>query len=416
MSNRKSKRNGIAIKPIGGASISGGASLATGGNSYTTMKSADLGKNIAENAVENNYLSKADWQNYERDIQLCNGDKECIEQTKEKFSGINKQNSSILKQACQLGGSSSCSEQTNLAKEGLAYARENIPFEATSVWQATMMRTTKKDSEMKPSKALVGSETIDMLESLSSNPKYREVLSSNQAERENFRNQVDAAALDVRSENGNAYEFGAYRQYPNISSVGSYNYFGRELGLEPVYPEFYILGGVGAKGVVKGINTITSASTKMTVGVNGAISAGTQYLVDGEVNPKQVLWDMAEARITKDFGYKKFVAWNVGTGFIEGYSEKGSIIDGAYNAVIKPTTSSIGYLGGKTTENYINPYFNPYRQGFETTPVGLNGAITKYKSTNAIPTGVGNAVDNVLSRSSGAVIEHHKNYYEAKDD
>ncbi|WP_167509622.1 VENN motif pre-toxin domain-containing protein [Actinobacillus vicugnae] len=45
------------LSQLVGASISGGASLATGGNSYTTMKSADLGKNIAENAVENNYLS-----------------------------------------------------------------------------------------------------------------------------------------------------------------------------------------------------------------------------------------------------------------------------------------------------------------------------------------------------------------------
>ncbi|WP_150540081.1 hypothetical protein [Actinobacillus vicugnae] len=177
-----------------------------------------------------------------------------------------------------------------------------------------------------------------------------------------------------------------------------YNYFGRELGLEPVYPEFYILGGVGAKGVVKGINTITSASTKVTVGVNGDASATSQYLIDGEVNPKQVLWDMAEARITKDFGYKKFVAWNVGTGFIEGYSEKQNVGDGLASAISKLSIASIGYGTGKKVEGTFNSYLNPYKNGFNTAPAGLNGAITKYKPDSVIPTGIGNLSENIFSK------------------
>ncbi|WP_150540089.1 VENN motif pre-toxin domain-containing protein [Actinobacillus vicugnae] len=57
------------LSQLVGASISGGASLAMGGNSYTTMKSADLGKNIAENAVENNYFKQA-MENPSQLIQL----------------------------------------------------------------------------------------------------------------------------------------------------------------------------------------------------------------------------------------------------------------------------------------------------------------------------------------------------------
>ncbi|WGE62395.1 VENN motif pre-toxin domain-containing protein [Actinobacillus equuli subsp. haemolyticus] len=387
-----------------------------GGSSVETLNAVSTGVEVAKNAVENNYLSKSDWQNYEKDIQQCHGDKECIAQAKEKFSEINKQNSEILKSACQLGGnSSSCNEQTSLAKEGVAYARENIPFEMTSVWQATMMRTTKKESEMKPSKALVGSETIEMLEKLSSNSQYQEMLANSQVEREKFRNQVDEATLDVRTEKGNAYEFGAYREYPNISSVGNYNYFGRELGLEPVYPEFYVLGGMGAKGLAKGINTISSTSTKVTVGINGAISAGSQYMVDGEINPKQVLWDMAEARITKDFSYKKFAVWNAGTGFVEGYSENGDLTEGFNKSITRVTTTSLGYLGGKKAEIYINPYFNPYRSGFETIPVGLNGSITKYKPTNAIPTGVGNLIDSSFGKGAGYIEENKENFNKKGD-
>lgn len=144
----------------------------------------------------------------------------------------------------------------------------------------------------------------------------------------------------------------------------------------------------------------------MTVGVNGAISAGAQYLADGEINPNQVLLDMAETRITKDFGYKKFSVWNAGTGFVEGYSENGDLTEGFNKSITRVTTASLGYLGGKKAEIYISPYFNPYRRCFETIPVGLNGSITKYKPTNVIPTGVGNLIDSSFGKGSGYIEEN----------
>ncbi|MFA9500223.1 hypothetical protein ACERCG_07330 [Mannheimia sp. E30BD] len=40
----------------------------------------------------------------------------------------------------------------------------------------------------------------------------------------------------------------------------------------------------------------------------------------------------------------------------------------------------------------------PSGGGFETVPAGLNGALTRYKPENVIPTGVGNAIDNALGK------------------
>lgn len=285
----------------------------------------------------------------------------CIKEVRDKFSQINKQNSSALTQACQLGGGSKeCSDHTESAKLGFEYARENISFDHSG-WMSGMMRIGKKESERKPTDALVGSEELPKLEQLLSNPQFRQKLESDSALRKEIGDWVDSYASAVRTERENAYEFGAKFQYPNISSVenmvGGYKVFGKEVPLEPVYPEAYIYGGLATAKGGKTLFDLASTSTKLTVGVNGAVSATVQYLKDGEISAKETLKDMGEAYITKDFGFKKFVGWNLGTGFIEGGLENAkwkdgipqgfSWINGLERAGSKVVASSAGYLVGK---------------------------------------------------------------------
>lgn len=115
-------------------------------------------------AVENNYLSAQNWKDYENEIKACENNSNCIKEVRDKFSQINKQNSSALTQVYQLGGSSKeCSEHTENAKLGFEYARKNTSFDHSG-WMSGMMRAGKKESDRKPTDALVGSEELPKLE------------------------------------------------------------------------------------------------------------------------------------------------------------------------------------------------------------------------------------------------------------
>ena len=396
------------------------AALTAKANGTTTEQggnflAATSGAGTAKRAVENNYLSKSDWQSYEKEVTACKNDGKCIDRVKKKFSEINQDNSLALKNACRLGGSlSECRSHTSAAKEGLSYARANIPFDVTSIWQANIMRTTKKDSEIKPTKGLIGSEAINKLESLAANEKFRAELKQDPKKLKEFITVVDQATLNARTEKGNAYEFGALHDYPNIGSLAGYQYFGSELPLEPVHPELLLIGGGMAKGATttaKFLNSVITPSTKVTVGVNGIASVVGQYVVDGEITPKQVLWDMTEARITKDFNYKKFALWSASSGFVEGYMQNGKVDDGVDKSLSKLSTSSFGYFVGKKFEKYIDPKFNTYGDGFKTEKIGSNGMMERYVPPSVMPTGIGNAIDNISNKNFDYILENGKIYY-----
>ena len=397
------------------SSVSQAAGALVGGAAANSSQGIGVGLTTAKNAVENNYLSKSDWQSYEKEVVACKNDGKCIDRVKKKFSEINQDNSLALKNACRLGGSlSECHSHTSAAKEGLSYARANIPFDVTSIWQANIMRTTKKDSEAKPTKGLIGSEAINKLESLAANEKFRAELKQDPKKLKEFITVVDQATLNVRTEKGNAYEFGALHDYPNIGSLAGYQYFGSELPLEPVHPELILIGGGMAKGATttaKFLNSVITPSTKVTVGVNGIASAVGQYVVDGEISPKQVLWDMTEARITKDFNYKKFALWSASSGFVEGYMQNGKVDDGVDKSLSKLSTSSFGYFVGKKFEKYIDPKFNTYGDGFKTEKIGSNGMMERYVPPSVMPTGIGNAIDNISNKNFDYILENGKIYY-----
>ncbi|ODQ37787.1 hypothetical protein BHC25_06420 [Mannheimia haemolytica] len=266
--------------------------------------------------MENNYLSKQDWIDYKRDISACGNNQECIEQVKEEFTDINKANSETLKAACRLGGNTEeCAKHTSLAKEGFDYARENVRFDGSG-WMAKIMNANKAEAKVKPTEGLLGSEAITHIENALSNPEIRNKVENDPVVKQALTQGIDQAASAVRTEKANAYEFSSKWEYPNISGLSNdYSVFGRELGAEPVVPEFYFSTVLGAGKVGKALFDLSSTSTRVIVGANGAVSAGAQYLTNGEISVKETLKDMGEAYITKDFSFKGYTAWNIGTGF-----------------------------------------------------------------------------------------------------
>ncbi len=390
---------------------SGATSLATGSNSVTVAQNATAGMGIAKNAVENNYLSKQDWIDYKREISACGNNQECIKEVKDEFSDINRANSENLKAACRLGGSSkACVEHTKAAQEGFDYARTNIQFDGSG-WMASVMNTNKKEAKSEPSQGLLGSEIISGIEKALSDPNIRSRLENDPVTKSNLEKSIDQAAKAVRTEKSNAYEFSARMEYPNIAGLSNnYSVFGQELGLEPVIPEYYIYSVLGAGKIGKSLFDLSSPSTRLIVGANGVVSAGSQYVTNGEISLKDTAKDMAEAYITKDFSFKTYTAWNLGAGFLEGSLENAkwqdgrlqgfSVENGLERASAKTVTSTLGYGLGKGVESTLNKNINTYGNSLRTEPIRAGSPISRFVEPSLMPVGVGNVVDSSISKFS----------------
>ncbi|EXI62123.1 hypothetical protein MHD_11245 [Mannheimia granulomatis] len=392
------------------AGLAGGLSSSSV-DSLSIAQSVKTGQGVGKNAVENNYLSKQDWIDYKREVTSCGNNQECIEKVKEEFTDMNKANSETLKAACRLGGNTEeCAKQTSLAKEGFDYARDNVRFDGSG-WMAKIMNTNKSEAKVKPTEGLLGSEAITQIENALSNPKIRNKVENEPLIKQELIKGIDQAANAVRTEKGNAYEFGARIEYPNIASLSNnYAVFGRELGVEPVVPEYQIstILGVGKAG--KTLFDLSSTSTRVILGANGAVSAAAQYLTNGEVSVKETLKDMGEAYITKDFGFKGYTAWNIGIGFLEGGLENAkwqdgklqgfSIENGLEKAGVKTVTSTFGYAFGKGVEGTLNKNINTYGNSLRTEPIRIGSSINRYVEPSLVPIGVGNLLDSAVSKFS----------------
>ncbi|QLB18415.1 hypothetical protein A6B41_02615 [Mannheimia granulomatis] len=398
--------------------LAGGLS-ASGGNSLSTAQAVKTGQGIGKNAVENNYLSKQDWIDYKREVTSCGNNQECIEKVKEEFTDVNKANSETLKAACRLGGNTGeCAKQTSLAKEGFDYARENVRFDGSG-WMAKIMNTNKSEAKVKPTEGLLGSEAITQIENALSNQEIRHKVENDPLIKRELTKGIDQAASAVRAEKTNAYEFGARMEYPNIASLSNnYSVFGRELGAEPVVPEYYLSTALGAGKLGKTLFDLSSTSTRVILGANGAVSAAAQYLTNGEVSVKETLKDMGEAYITKDFSFKGYTAWNIGIGFLEGGLENTkwqdgklqgfSIENGLEKAGVKTATSTFGYVFGKGVEGTLNKNINTYGNSLRTEPIRVGSPISRYVELSPIPVGVGNAVDSISNKFSENEYEKFK--------
>ncbi|WP_324681871.1 VENN motif pre-toxin domain-containing protein [Bibersteinia trehalosi] len=382
------------------------AGQASGSSTADTV----MGAETAKRAVENNYLSKQDWIDYRREIAACGDNQECIKGVKDEFSDVNRANSEALKAACRLGGSSeACVEHTKAAQDGFDYARINVQFDGSG-WMARVMNTNKAEAKIEPSQALVGHETITNIERALADPNVRNRLENDPTLREALEKGIDQAASAVRTEQTNAYEFSAKFEYPNISVLSNdYRVFGRELGVEPVVPEYYVYSGLGLTKIGKNLFDLSSPSTRLIVGANGAVSAGSQYLASGEVSLKDTAKDMAEAYVTKDFSFKAYTAWNLGSGFLEGGLENAKWQDGRLQgfsvenalerAGSKTVTSTIGYGFGKGVENTLGKNINTYGNSLRTEPIRVGSPITRFVEPSLVLVGIGNIFDGSTSKS-----------------
>ena len=246
-----------------------GTTAEQGGN----FLAATSGAETAKRAVENNYLSKDDWDNYRRDLQNCQGNKQCQMDINKKYAKLDSEKHADLVAACKLGGSSSkCQTMSEEARDGVDYAVQEFykpMFDGRNeLWLRQRIEQGYSDSKKEPSVALLGDESLNNLNDMAKNPKVLKKLKSDENLRKEFINAVDESTLAVRMEKSNAYEFGeglsTYKNLVDLTDLtGGYKYFNREIPLESVYPEAFI-----APFALRGAQTISSAEGLIVQGTS----------------------------------------------------------------------------------------------------------------------------------------------------
>ncbi|OOF46842.1 hypothetical protein BKK51_01125 [Rodentibacter trehalosifermentans] len=216
-----------------------------------TFLTATAGAETAKRAVENNYLSKEDWNNYSQDIRACDGNKECVSDVNQKYAELDKRQHDALESACKLGGNlSECQSRTQDAQEGALYASKEIYAQnfthRDEYWFRNRLEQGYSDGQKTPTDGLVGETVLGRLETLAQNPSFDLSIKSNGDLEKEIYSAINESMLMVRGENPNAFQIGDM-SYPNLKRLGMMGYF-PESGLEGVYPELLLIS-TPAKGV-----------------------------------------------------------------------------------------------------------------------------------------------------------------------
>ena len=255
------------------SSVSQAAGALVGGAAANSSQGIGVGLTTTKNAVENNYLSKDDWDNYRKDLQNCQGNKQCQMDINKKYAKLDSEKHADLVAACKLGGSSSkCQTMSEEARDGVDYAVQEFykpMFDGRNeLWLRQRIEQGYSDSKKEPSVALLGDESLNNLNDMAKNPKVLKKLKSDENLRKEFIDAVDESTLAVRMEKSNAYEFGeGLSKYKNLVDLtdltGGYKYFNREIPLESVYPEAFI-----APFALRGAQAISSAEGLIVQGTS----------------------------------------------------------------------------------------------------------------------------------------------------
>ena len=255
------------------SSVSQAAGALVGGMAANSSQGIGVGLTTTKNAVENNYLSKDDWDNYRKDLQNCQGNKQCQMDINKKYAKLDSEKHADLVAACKLGGSSSkCQTMSEEARDGVDYAVQEFykpMFDGRNeLWLRQRIEQGYSDSKKEPSVALLGDESLNNLNDMAKNPKVLKKLKSDENLRKEFIDAVDESTLAVRMEKSNAYEFGeGLSKYKNLVDLtdltGGYKYFNREIPLESVYPEAFI-----APFALRGAQAISSAEGLIVQGTS----------------------------------------------------------------------------------------------------------------------------------------------------
>ncbi len=135
---------------------------------------------------------------------------------------------------------------------------------------------------------------------------------------------------------------------------------------------------------------------QITGAIGGTANAGIQYLINGEVNPTDVLIATYVGAFTANTGAWGTVGWNAAGGATSSYLNgddpfKGGVISGA--------ASGIGYGIGKVAKISLDKWVNPAWKNYEW--VNLEMGISKPLPLSPIPGISGNAISSIITEATG---------------
>ncbi|WP_293731232.1 hemagglutinin repeat-containing protein, partial [uncultured Actinobacillus sp.] len=376
--------------------------------------SAAMGSEIGKRAVENNYLSKQDWQNYQSEIRQCGGDRSCVIAVNDKYEKIDQENSKAIEAACKLGGNSeSCKARADLAYEGSTYGAKYVYTSNytgwDNAWLSNRIESSYSDSQLTPSVALLGDETLAKLTALAKDKEFVASLENDKSKQEQFRALVDQSVVAIRTENGAAYEFSGRNLSSPLSELekitGRYDIYNKETPLEPVIFEDLLVGG-GFKLTTEGLSFTTKKLT----------SAGEKWVSGMATDEMLTLGVAAEIHFSK--ALEKLLT--------SSSAAVGNVFKAASDAPMKTTVANIGAAGSVITTNEAYKYIrsdNPlpltkenlinssYDIGVEISKAALWGNMPWYMgiagniATDSVAYGKPNVADNISYGISGEAID-----------
>lgn len=91
--------------------VAGAVSAYAGGNAQTAITTA-------ETAVKNNYLTDKQWKEFSDKLAACKGNQDCETQNRNEYLSISKAQDDVLRAACTVPSSSTCTTMTSQVLQG----------------------------------------------------------------------------------------------------------------------------------------------------------------------------------------------------------------------------------------------------------------------------------------------------------
>ncbi len=143
---------------------------------------------------------------------------------------------------------------------------------------------------------------------------------------------------------------------------------------------------------------------QITGAIGGTANAGVQYLMNGEVNPTDVLIATYVGAFTRNTGLKGTMSWNAAGGATSSYLKGDNPFTGG---LINGLASGVGYGAGKLIELPMDKIYNPMKpwKDWMWTDVGMG--ISKPLPINPLPGTFGNGgaslATEVINSQAGKV-------------
>ncbi|WP_303819853.1 VENN motif pre-toxin domain-containing protein [Actinobacillus minor] len=405
---QEEKQNILTLSQIGSA-IAGGMTADSG---YAAGVSGEIGKR----AVENNYLSKQDWQNYQSEIRQCGGDRSCVIAVNDKYEKIDQENSKAIEAACKLGGNSeSCKARADLAYEGSTYGAKYVYTSNytgwDNAWLSNRIESSYSDSQLTPSVALLGDETLAKLTALAKDKEFVASLENDKSKQEQFRALVDQSVVAIRTENGAAYEFSGRNLSSPLSELekitGRYDIYNKETPLEPVIFEDLLVGG-GFKLTTEGLSFTTKKLT----------SAGEKWVSGMATDEMLTLGVAAEIHFSKALE-KLLTSSSTAVGNVFKAASDAPMKTTVVNGAATGSAAALGEIYDYTKNNNPKPltkeniYNSIYTVGIETEKglllgnLPLSTSVLSSIAIDKITTGNGNITKNIATGLEGEFIDKY---------